>query len=182
MSKFFNLMFIRCQDRLSSDISREQKLSKNTLKSWCFTMRETIQDHLLENRDLLSGHDDYGNSKIVEIDESLFFRRKYNRGRYSGASWVFGMVERGSTKCAFFPVLDRSAATLLPIIKDNCHPGTTIISDCWAAYNALSQDPGFSHLTVNHSLNFVSPDNPVVHTQNFGIVGLTQRGSETNWC
>jgi hypothetical protein len=53
----------------------------------------------MENREILGGHDDAGNSIIVEIDESLFFRRKYNRGRYTEACWVFGMVESIKKMC-----------------------------------------------------------------------------------
>ena len=36
-------------------------------------------------------------------------------------------------------------------------PGTTIYSDCWKAYSSLNKE-GFSHLTVNHSINFVDPE------------------------
>ena len=31
--------------------------------------------------------------KIVEIDESKFFRRKYHRGRWREGHWVFGALK-----------------------------------------------------------------------------------------
>jgi transposase-like protein len=40
-----------------------------------------------------------------------------------------------------------------------------VISDGWAAYSGL-QALGFNHSVVNHSENFVSPNDPMVHTQN----------------
>ena len=46
------------------------------------------------------------------------------------------------------------------IIKNNhVLPGTTILSDCWAAYNRIIDlDRQYDHRTVNHSLTFVAPD------------------------
>ena len=58
----------------------------------------------------------------------------------------------------------RNAETLLEVIKEYIHEGTTIISDCWKAYNCLDNE-GYSHLTVNHSVNFVDPDTRA-HTNN----------------
>lgn len=55
MSKFFSFLFKCLTDSLNQDIVGENKLSKNTFTSWCFTIRETIQDYLLKNRDLLGG-------------------------------------------------------------------------------------------------------------------------------
>ncbi len=54
-------------------------------------------------------------------------------------------------------VEDRTAETLVTIIKTFILPGTTIISDCWKSYSSLSRE-GYNHLTVNHSVNFVDPD------------------------
>ena len=36
-------------------------------------------------------------------------------------------------------------------------PGTCVMSDMWKAYNCL-KDESYTHLTVNHSLNFLDPD------------------------
>ncbi|KAH7712106.1 hypothetical protein AAVH_20566 [Aphelenchoides avenae] len=40
------------------------------------------------------------------------------------------------------------------------------MSHQWAAYRRLCKE-GFSHFTVNHSKNFVAPDDSNVHTQQF---------------
>ncbi|GFT50952.1 putative isxo2-like transposase domain protein [Nephila pilipes] len=36
--------------------------------------------------------------EIVEIDESMFGERKFNRGRRVHGTWVFGGVQRGTYK------------------------------------------------------------------------------------
>jgi hypothetical protein len=74
-----------------------------------------------------------GPNKTVEIDESKFGRRKYHRGDPVKGQWVFGGVERESGKTFLVPVPDRTADTLIGVIRDWIEPGTIIISDCWAA-------------------------------------------------
>ena len=121
------------------------------LVDWTNYIREVCIDALSVNK---IG----GKNKVVEIDESLFGKRKYNRGRINkGQYWVFGGGERGTNKCFLIPVLKRDSATLLPIIKNNILPGSTIISDCWKAYDCLGNE-GYRHLKVNHTYNFVDPD------------------------
>ena len=41
--------------------------------------------------------------------------------------------------------------------------GSIIVSDSWKAYNSLG-DEGYKHLTVNHSIQFVDPDDSSIHT------------------
>ena len=62
---------------------------------------------------------------------------KYFRGKRVEGQWVFGGVERDSHKCFLEPVEDRTAETLIQLIKDWILPGTTIISDCWKSYNRI---------------------------------------------
>ena len=77
-------------------------------------------------------------------------KRKYNRGRRVDGQWVFGGIERGSPNAFMVVVPDRSKNTLLPIIQQYIRPGTTIMSDEWAAYHDIRTIPGYTHMTVNH--------------------------------
>ena len=95
----------------------------------------------------------------VEVDESLFTRRKNHQRRVLPQQWVFGGWCRETKESFMYTVPDRSAPTLLPIIQNAIRPGTTIMSDLWRAYGGIGaiQGMGFDHLTVNHSVNFVDP-------------------------
>jgi transposase-like protein len=72
----------------------------------------------------------------------------------SSVCLLIGGVERGTGRSFFVPVRNRSNATLTVIIRAGVEPGTTIISDCWAAYNDLGRQ-GYTHQTVNHRIGFV---------------------------
>ena len=93
----------------------------------------------------------------VEIDKSKFGKRKYNEGRVIEGQWVFGGICHETRELFMVPMPTRDRDTLLSIIKEKILPGTTIISDCWKAYNCLEAD-GYKHFKVNHSVNFVDPD------------------------
>ena len=100
-----------------------------------------------------------GPGTIVEIDETVLTKRKYNRGQLRAETqWFFGGVERGTSNCFLVPVERRNSATLLPLIRNHIHPGTTIISDCWSAYGGIeAMGELYEHFTVNHSQNFIDP-------------------------
>ena len=61
-------------------------------------------------------------------------------------------------KTFLVPVPDRTADTLMTIIHDWIEPGTTVISDSWAAYRDFGSH-GYTHHTVKHSIQFVNSDN-----------------------
>jgi hypothetical protein len=55
-------------------------------------------------------------NKTVEIDETKFGSRKYNRGHAVMRQWVFGSVESESGKMFLVPVPDRTADTLMAVV------------------------------------------------------------------
>ena len=103
-----------------------------------------------------------GEGHVVEIDENLFGKRKYHKGKRTQHPWVFGGIDRNTGKCFLSLVPDLTANTLLPNIKSKIKLGTTIHSDCWKSYDYL-QHENFQHLTVNHSIT-VKDKESVCHT------------------
>lgn len=105
---------------------------------------------------------------VVQIDESVFVKAKYNIGHAMQRQqrWVFGIYDTITKQGYITFVNSRDEATLLPIIEQVVIPGSIIHSDQWAAYNGISRLPHpqpYQHLTVNHSVNFVDPQTGV-HT------------------
>jgi transposase-like protein len=124
--------------------------SDHTMVDWYNFAREVCISVLEQDSEVIGGP-----GIVVEIDESKFGKRKYNRGRRVDGCWVFGAIERESKKCFFTTVQKRDADTLIPIIRQNIRPGSIIHSDCWKAYCSLERE-GYTHFTVNHSEEFVN--------------------------
>ena len=88
---------------------------------------------------------------------------RLNQGRRVDGAWIFGGIERDNPERSLLVcIADRTAATLIPLIKQYIKPGTRILSDRLQSYNQLEKE-GFVHETVNHSIEFVSEND--VHTQ-----------------
>ena len=134
-------------------------VSAKTTIDWNNMVREVCAMDLLANPVVIGGP-----GRTVEVDESLFSRRKNHQGRQLPEQWVFGGIDRLTRECFLFTVPDRSGPTLLPIIQGSIRAGSTIMSDMWAAYGGIGA-LGFTHLQVNHTFNFVDP-NTGAHTQN----------------
>lgn len=107
-----------------------------------------------------------GVGHIVEVDETHMCTRRDNRGRILQGErvWIFGAVERATGKLALQITNYRTVPDCSEFITDNIRVGTHIMTDCWRGYNRLEHF-GYTHSRVNHSLHFVDPDNPNIHTQ-----------------
>lgn len=92
-----------------------------------------------------------GPGKVVQVDESKFGKRKFNRGRWVQGFWIFGAIEDGSEdfRAIVCPENKRDWASLSAIIDQHIEPGTNIVSDCWKAYSQLPTINGYSHATVS---------------------------------
>ena len=163
LEKTVILTYCWARDHLQYHAADEARVSLNTSCSWYEHCRDACEAWLQANPVVIGGP-----GVEVEIDESLFFKRKANRGQLrDGHGWIFGGIERNTGRCFLVEVARRDRATLLPLIVQYIAPGTRILSDEWASYAQIAAIPGqnYSHDAVNHSQNFVDPNDPTVHTQ-----------------
>ena len=139
---------------------------KATVVDWMQFCRDVAVENFLRHPCVIGGE-----GVIVQIDESLFARRKYNRGRVVVEQWIFGGWCDDSRTGFLVPVADRSAATLLPLIRRYIRPGSIIHSDMWQAYRGVQamEDMDYNHRTVCHDRHFVDPQTGV-HTN--GVEGM----------
>jgi transposase-like protein len=105
-----------------------------------------------------------GEGVVVEIDESKFGKRKYNRGHRVEGAWVIGGIERTQSRKFFVRVVEkRDAETIVDVLRDHVLPGSIVHTDCWRGYVHITEDNAVVHRTVNHSMHFVDPETGV-HT------------------
>ncbi|KAF8797290.1 hypothetical protein HNY73_001571 [Argiope bruennichi] len=122
-------------------------VAKQTATDWMMFCREVCTQWITLNSAPIGGE-----AVVVEIDESKFGKRKFNRGKRVEGQWVFGGIE----KCFMEALPDRSKETLLGVLKKYVLPSSVVVSDCWKACDC-HDDEGFRHFTVNHSVTFRNP-------------------------
>jgi transposase-like protein len=104
-----------------------------------------------ENREIKIG----GPGIEVQLDESKFGKRKYNRGHHVEGAWVFGGVEVTQERKFFALVVEnRNANTLNELIKKFVLPGSVVITDGWKGHSLFKRDPSFTHYCVIHAIGF----------------------------
>ena len=98
-----------------------------------------------------------GENVVVQLDESKFGKRKYNRGHRVEGVWVFGGVEVTEQRRLFAVVVNaRDNQTLNELILQHVLPGSIVVTDGWKGYSQFKQNELFSHQSVNHSMEYVN--------------------------
>jgi len=101
-----------------------------------------------------------GPGTTVEVDESMFGKRKYQRGRITGRRqcWILGGVCRESKECFLEECPDnkRDRKTLEGLIVKRIRPGTRILTDKWSSYKRL-EHLGCSNVAIDLSMGLTTP-------------------------
>lgn len=94
------LIYRWCDDYPGTKIAKELEINRaTTVTDWMNFCRDVCVAWVQDNPVELGGLDEETLlPKIVEIDESNFFKRKYNRGRRRRSKWVFGGIEEKSSE------------------------------------------------------------------------------------
>jgi transposase-like protein len=150
-----------------ASLMHETGFARQTVIDWYNFCRDICISWNNRNPVEIGGFDDNGHPTIVEVDETVIYKRKYQRGRCCKQRWLFGGVERSTGKCFVKFVRNRKGDTLLPIIRTHCLPGSHMITDGFTSYFTLDQIYGgiYLHSSVVHERNFVNPDDSDIHTQ-----------------
>ena len=155
LCNFLHFLWMFCNSISVLDAARLLSMNTRTVRSLFNALRQCMAEDILED----GAHRKIGGpGHIIEIDESKFGKRKYNRGRRVVGKWILGGFCRTTDECFLVecPNNRRDHHTLLRLIKLYVAPGTTILTDKWKGYSALPRH-GFVHLVVNHSRGFVDP-------------------------
>uniref|UniRef100_A0A182HLU5 ISXO2-like transposase domain-containing protein n=1 Tax=Anopheles arabiensis TaxID=7173 RepID=A0A182HLU5_ANOAR len=135
--------------------------SKTAILKWFKILREISAEYVETHRQQIGGE-----GLTVEIDESIVTKRNYHRGRIADNNqvWLVGGICRETKEIFLELVRKRNVGNLQGIIMNNVAPGTTIVTDGWRAYTGLD-GKGYEHEMINHSENFIDPNDPFILTQ-----------------
>jgi transposase len=170
---WFQVIYRMSSTRCGISAKQIQRETGVTYKT-AWRMFKQIRTLLGENK-MLKGEveldETYVGGKAINMHQSK--RAKLTGRGTADKTPVFGAVERkGDVKAVVVPNTDQ--ATLIPQVKQNVEPNTTIYTDEMSAYNPLTAN-GYKHEIVNHSTHEYARG--IVHTNTIeGFWSLVKRG------
>ena len=160
LEQFFDILYFYLNFPLTFELcNREIGIkSEKTFIRFRKVMRNIILELVIQNSQKVGGP-----GVIVQIDETLVYKRKYNLGRLREQIWVIGGICPQFNTYFMQIVPNRNNETIKNVLDRWIIPGTIIYTDEWAAYpraiNRFNEENGSEldseHFTVNHSQNFV---------------------------
>ncbi len=129
------LMYLWVIDITVREIANLLSMDKTSTIQWFQYFRNICSQLLVwihEQKYKLTGN------SVVQTDKCLLVKWKYHRGHLLPAKWVFGMYHSTLHLGIFQFVENRTKDVLLNMIRENVHPNTTIWSNEWNTYRAIT--------------------------------------------
>lgn len=152
--ELIDLVYFWSMDIIQSKVAYQANTKSNkTVGVWFKKLSKLTKKILIFNNSLEKIG---GLNRLVQIDESKFSKRKFEVGRTVRSPWIVGFIDVETREVRFVETFYRDADTLRRLIGLYVAEGSIIVTDCWAGYRNL-ESLGMTHMTVNHSTNFVDP-------------------------
>lgn len=152
------IVFMWCKNTKIKNICEILGISKKVVRSVLKNL-----ENLLEKMKKYYKTKIGGNKMIVEVDESKFGKRKFNKGHHVDGVWIIGGVERSENKKINLEIIKkRNTENIDLFFKNNINIDSIVLTDCWRGYNNVQKN-GYQHNTVNHSKFFKDPQT-LIHT------------------
>jgi transposase-like protein len=140
-----------CRRNMIVDITGH---SSATVTAYMKFYRQLVESSLDEDDTIIGGE-----GVEVQVDESKFGKRKYERGHRVEGAWVIGGVELTQERKMFAKMVEkRDQGTIRDVLRAHIAPGSVLVTDCWRGYIGVEEALNLRHLTVNHSKTFKDPE------------------------
>ena len=107
----------------SQTIAGDLEISERMIFKFSLKIRKFIENHHTPVDPI------GGPNEVVEIDETVITKGKYNGGRLIPPQWIVGEICRGIKKFSIVSISARKEVTLLNVVKRHFMPGTLIVTD-----------------------------------------------------